>query len=1012
MSRLLKILTALAAGIVLALAALLFVLYRWIEVGELRRFLIAELEQRTRMKVAVGAVELNWGWVTGVSLSDVALWEPGAAAPAVRARGVVTRFALAPLLERKIVFEELRLVSPEVEVVRDAAGRIPLWDALQRLLAPGPDDLPLQLALQALHAEGGTLRFIDRLGREQRTELRGARLSIARPQRPLSLVVASAEPALEFSLSGRFQRNDWTAPVAARGRITFPGGKWELEQARWDADIRLDDAPAGLLRGVAEGIVPVSAASGSLAARLRIHLAPGGKGFAMGGVQFRDLRISAPSLFAAEIAPGRGRLEARVDWTPTEARASLLEWDSEEIRASGRATLRRSPGKAAQLEIHVTTPFLPVTAVRKYLPPGLTAKPFWGRVLDGVKTGEVRVSRAGFALPPSGLGELFAPGKENAVWFDAEVRGVTAAVPGSALPLRNLSGRVRLERGVLHYEGLRASYGRSVLEEVSGTQRGLFGPSNRLELEARGRLELEEVREQLPLDLFPARVRDAVAELKELQGGARLSLKIVTDLASAYQYEGLLALEGARMAVSGLALSQLSGNLRIAPDEVRGEGISAAFAGAPVSLDLRVSDPVSERARFDLAVRSAGVPAGAAMRLLLGKGSPQDPGIVRGTVRYRGALGANGERSLAGVLELQETEPPLAIFAAPLRRVSGIVRFDDRTVELRALRARLGSYPVEFSGRLSMGSEPELKFSLAAPELDVAALAPRDGAGEADGYDKLRARGEVQIGKGRYERFEFANLRTDVRLERRRWTLENFRASAGGGTLQGGAELADDGSGEISLEGRVEGVPVDAFLRWFGWETADLTGRVHLNGALRTRGGAAAERRRNLGGAFRLRIEDGTARRLRVLVGILGLLDLSNWFTFRIPDFTREGIRFRSVTGDFKVSQGLYTTQNLFVDSDDLRITGAGALDGSSGEADFLVAVRPFPRLDTAARFLPLIGPGLAAIKNSLLVASFHVKGPIDNPAISPAPLGTLSEFFFSALAIPRSILGAGEGKP
>ena len=69
-------------------------------------------------------------------------------------------------------------------------------------------------------------------------------------------------------------------------------------------------------------------------------------------------------------------------------------------------------------------------------------------------------------------------------------------------------------------------------------------------------------------------------------------------------------------------------------------------------------------------------------------------------------------------------------------------------------------------------------------------------------------------------------------------------------------------------------------------------------------------------------------------------------------------------------------------------------------------AVRPFPGVDTAVNYLPLIGQGLAAIKNSLLVASFNVRGPVDDPSVSPAPLSTLSEFFYGARAIPKGVIG------
>ena len=145
---------------------------------------------------------------------------------------------------------------------------------------------------------------------------------------------------------------------------------------------------------------------------------------------------------------------------------------------------------------------------------------------------------------------------------------------------------------------------------------------------------------------------------------------------------------------------------------------------------------------------------------------------------------------------------------------------------------------------------------------------------------------------------------------------------------------------------------------------------------------------------------------------ILNLMDLTRWFSLQVPDLTQKGIRFRSVTGDFKVKNGIYVTENLVVDSDDISITGAGQVDGPNEKIDAIIALRPFPRLGSVVSFIPLIGPGIAGIKDSVMVASFHVQGPVDDATITPAPLSTLSEFFFGALKIPQKLITIpGTGK-
>jgi hypothetical protein len=44
-------------------------------------------------------------------------------------------------------------------------------------------------------------------------------------------------------------------------------------------------------------------------------------------------------------------------------------------------------------------------------------------------------------------------------------------------------------------------------------------------------------------------------------------------------------------------------------------------------------------------------------------------------------------------------------------------------------------------------------------------------------------------------------------------------------------------------------------------------------------------------------------------------------------------------------------------------------------------------------------------------VASFNITGRIDEPTITPAPLGTVSEWFWGVLGIPKNIIGFGESE-
>jgi uncharacterized protein YhdP len=376
-------------------------------------------------------------------------------------------------------------------------------------------------------------------------------------------------------------------------------------------------------------------------------------------------------------------------------------------------------------------------------------------------------------------------------------------------------------------------------------------------------------------------------------------------------------------------------------------------------------------------------------------------------------LGTTEGRKLTGSLDLANAQLAVRPLLQPLRDLNGRISIDEAGIVFQNLKGLLVGLPAGFNGRWRFAQKPQLLFDFTAPNLDVSYFYSQLNPEAADFYANLQGVGKLTLGQGRIKAFQFSELKADVTIDRRVWRLGNIVARSAGGSVQGSATFTDQpGILGISVEPKIQGVPVQGVLDWFEAGKAEMTGKVDLTGKLEWRGKDAAERKRSVEGSFNLRIEDGTIGRMRFVVQILNFLDLSRWFTLQAPDLGKQGIRFRAVTGDFKVAKGIYATENLVVVSDDLRMTGQGKVDLPNDEVDFIVAARPFAGIDTVIGYIPLIGRSIAAIKNSFLVGSFNIRGPIEDPTITPAPLGTLSEWFWGVLGIPKNIIGlSGEEK-
>ena len=111
-------------------------------------------------------------------------------------------------------------------------------------------------------------------------------------------------------------------------------------------------------------------------------------------------------------------------------------------------------------------------------------------------------------------------------------------------------------------------------------------------------------------------------------------------------------MENARIRFDDFFLTEVRGDLALSPTEIHTEKLRALLSNSPVEVQLSLINYASDAGSFDLQVESTGVKAGTVARLLLSTGSLEDPGMVRGAVRYQGSLGDKGDRKFTGNLDL------------------------------------------------------------------------------------------------------------------------------------------------------------------------------------------------------------------------------------------------------------------------------------------------------------------------------------------------------------------------
>lgn len=1025
MRKFFKLLGFLSATLLLFFVVAILAFYYLTRVGELRRYLVDEIERQTALRAEASDASLEIGWITGIVFQNVAISEPGATVPAVSAQRLTARVALRPLLHRQVIFYEMRLAQPTVRLTRDPAGRFPLLDRLLSLPFLKQQNNEFSFDLRALRIDGGNVDVTEQSasGEEKKWRLTDMKLDLERVRgqrlRDFFQSLLHRESAdtsgagLEFDLKTALVKADATMNLNARGYLVFPQDNFDLRQARWNADVDLVNFPAALIKEYAGTRLGLKSISGLLGQRLHVQGNPAEHLQINGDLEFRQLAVEAPEFFLAPIGTTNGRVSFDTDWTPRALRIRRGDFRANDLKFSLQGEIGALDGDP-RARLNLTSLSAPVAVLRQYLPIKVIQWARLDELLNSIQAGQVEIKTAGVDATFSQLRRLAQTGAGQLIWFDAELRDFAFTPPlEGALPLRGLSGSIALANGALAIKNLRAAYGDSQFADVSGGSKELSIQAGDWNFHGRGEVNLAELKEQIKFAGLAPRADKLLAALRELAGRSKVEFTIARSPQAPLQFSGSLSLERARLRYRDYGLTDIQGLLSVSNKEIHTEKIRAQLNGSPMEIQLALNDYAGDAGSFDLAVESTGMRAGMLTHLLLDTGDLRDPGVVRGALRYAGSLAEKGPRRLTGNLDLFNVQLMVHPLLQPLRELSGRVKIDDSGIDFQNLRALLVGVPAAVSGRWRFSGKPQLFFDFAAPNLDITYLISQIDPELSDFYANLVAEGKITLTKGRIKNFEFGDLKTNATIDHRVWRLTGLTATSVGGSIQGVTTIFDkpDTLGVVA-EPKIQGVPIQSFLHWFGIGTAEMNGQVTLTGKLETVGRNDTERKQNLNGAFNLRIADGTINRMRIFVQILNLLDLSRWFSLQVPDLAKQGIRFRSITGDFKVTKGVYTTENLIVDSNDLRMTGAGKIDVPQDEVDFIVAVRPFAGIDTAMSYIPLLGRSIAAIKNSFLVASFNITGKIDDPTITPAPLGTLSEWFWGVLGIPKNIIGFGEADP
>jgi hypothetical protein len=163
--KLLSITVAIIAVIIIALTVFIKI---YITPERVKALLVPQAEKSLNRKVIIG--EVNIDLLKGISIKDFAIKETDEKTDFLSCKDFVLRFKLLPLLSKKVVIDELRLVAPAVRIERDILGKFNFHDIgkkktdeiQEETSSDTSEGLPISLLISNVSVKDSRFSLIDR----------------------------------------------------------------------------------------------------------------------------------------------------------------------------------------------------------------------------------------------------------------------------------------------------------------------------------------------------------------------------------------------------------------------------------------------------------------------------------------------------------------------------------------------------------------------------------------------------------------------------------------------------------------------------------------------------------------------------------------------------------------------------------------------------------------------------------------------------------------------------------
>ena len=250
----------------------------------------------------------------------------------------------------------------------------------------------------------------------------------------------------------------------------------------------------------------------------------------------------------------------------------------------------------------------------------------------------------------------------------------------------------------------------------------------------------------------------------------------------------------------------------------------------------------------------------------------------------------------------------------------------------------------------------------------------------------------ASVKQGSIGNLQFQNANGLIKSTHHVLTIQPLRFDSGQGSCLARVEFDHNRQdGLLKVSGHATGIDAtilhqDLFKNR-GLINGALYGDFYLEGSLAGEGFWP-----NATGAIHLQVKKGVLRKFSSLAKVFSLLNVSQLFAGKLPDMNNEGMPFTLLEGSIAIANGRAATNDLHILSESMNMSLVGSQSLIDGTLDYQMGVMPLRTVDKVISSIPVAGWVLAGEKKALLTAHFKIEGPSESPTVTAVPISTVSD--------------------